>query len=147
MSEVTRLKEKMAAIVSQCEACLLRRPNVGEYRDSIRYIKGLAAELEDLQESVLTLEGIYLKCPNPACGATDNLYRNEIMLRSIGVKPLKEGGFDWDNEFRDDVHWETSERSPNEAEFFCRSCDVQFNAPDIAELDGNADEPHSKGRP
>ena len=94
----------------------------------------------------MILEGIDLKCPNPDCGGTDNLYRNETMLRSVGIKPLEEGGFDWDNESRDDAHWETSVMSSEEPEFSCRTCNVSFDAPDIAALDGNADVPHSKGR-
>lgn len=89
----------------------------------------------------MVLKGIELKCPNPECGDDTNLYRNEIMLRSVGVKPLEEGGWDWDNDCRDDAHWETSDRNPDEPEFYCRACDTYFDAPDMNELDGNADDP------
>jgi len=57
----------------------------------------------------------------------------------IGIKPLPEGGFDWDNEARDEFIDEASVKSSEEPEFFCRDCDVYFEAPEIAEMDGNAD--------
>lgn len=90
----------------------------------------------------LILKGIMLKCPG--CGNTDDLWRNEHMLRMVGVAPLEEGGWDWDNDTRDEALWETSDRNPEEPEFMCRACDMYFDAPDIAELDGNADQVRSK---
>lgn len=102
--------------------------------------RGVPKEGPGSLKEPLVLHGIDMMCPK--CKGTDNLWRNEHVLRSVGIRPLEEGGFDWND--LDDVCWDTSCHNPEEPEFFCRDCDMYFDAPDIAELDGNADQVRSK---
>lgn len=88
--------------------------------------------------SQYVLEGTRMKCPK--CGGTENLSRNEVVLCSALIDVHENGRWSWNGETK--VHWDTQEyrkEIQDEAEWRCRDCDIDFEAPDIKE--GDADEP------
>jgi hypothetical protein len=73
----------------------------------------------------LVLKGDKMHCPK--CGKTDNIWRNDIVPRSMHLQVDKDGS--WDFSGNDNVHWDSSCQNEAEPEFFCRTCDVYFEAP------------------
>lgn len=63
----------------------------------------------------------------PRCMGTCNIWRNEVVLRSTQIEVREDGT--WDFSGNDEICWDTSDRHEGEPEFFCRACDVYFEAP------------------
>lgn len=62
----------------------------------------------------------------PKCKGTDNIWRNEVVPRSIKVKVEPDGT--WELSEIDEVCWIASSTNSEEPEFFCRNCDIYFEA-------------------
>jgi len=86
------------------------------------------------------LTGNKMRCPK--CKSTDALHRNEQVLVSNNIRVNPDGTYDWSEEANDPC-WDTLERNPTEPEFYCRSCGVYFEAPEVR----HADEPEDKKSP
>ena len=80
------------------------------------------------------LTGNQMKCP--VCGQIGQLSRNESVLCHVPIVVHPNGKWEWEGET--DVHWNTSDYRKDlqqEPEWYCGSCEIDFDAPDVKEGD------------
>lgn len=64
----------------------------------------------------------------PKCGGTSNLGKNESVLCTTPIEVNPDGTWYWsDREIK--IHWETSQASEGEAEWWCGDCNIAFDLP------------------